>query len=282
MRAALEANRMEAEEDEEEEEKVEWGGLLGFAIVMGADWPQGPHHNRNSSPDRAVSVLLVTRFLSAGLAAALVGVWADQHSRRKHYLVFCIPYTLACVSHPSGSSPPPSPPPPLHEAPASFPTIMGRSTLTNGLVATAARVVSNQLDRRVTGSSSLLSLRVWVSLGLDGTWAENGAAVVDRWTPTSSRPVLLVLGLTRPASRAAHTPSSSSECPLCKKAAPSLAFPSAHIFSAFTISTMLGSLIYTTLTALSRGALQDPRRTGVPSGLEYTSACQPVSVEVCL
>ncbi|KAF5334669.1 hypothetical protein D9611_012007 [Ephemerocybe angulata] len=117
--------------------------------------------------------------------------------------------------------------------PAALSSIMGRATFTNGLVA-----------RRNNSRDRLLGL---ASVGIRPENWGNGGGQADT-------------GLL------AHTSLSSSECPLCKKAAPSPACPSARIFSAFTISTMLGSLIYTTLTALSRGALQDPRRTGVPSG----------------
>lgn len=55
---------------------------LRFAFV-GADWLQGPYifslyREQYGFSERVVASLFVTGFLSAGLAAPLVGVWADQ------------------------------------------------------------------------------------------------------------------------------------------------------------------------------------------------------------
>ena len=49
----------------------------------GADWLQGPYvyslyREQYNFPERLVAILFVTGFVSAGLAAPLVGVWADQ------------------------------------------------------------------------------------------------------------------------------------------------------------------------------------------------------------
>ena len=49
----------------------------------GADWLQGPYvyslyREQYEFPERLVAVLFVTGFVSAGLAAPLVGVWADE------------------------------------------------------------------------------------------------------------------------------------------------------------------------------------------------------------
>lgn len=49
----------------------------------GADWLQGPYvyslyREQYEFPERLVAVLFVTGFMSAGLAAPLVGVWADE------------------------------------------------------------------------------------------------------------------------------------------------------------------------------------------------------------
>lgn len=132
-----------------------------------------------------VAVLFVTGFMAAGLAAPLVGVWADQQyvrsftaiisganhfvsGRKKLCLVFCITYCFACLcinipylpvlflgrltAGVSTSI--------LYSAfeawlvssanslaiPASdLSTIFGRATLVNGFVASGAGVVSNQL-----------------------------------------------------------------------------------------------------------------------------------------
>jgi MFS family permease len=142
-------------------------------VFAGADWLQGPYvyslyREQYGFPERLVAVLFVTGFVSAGLAAPLVGVWADQHGRRKLCLVFCVTYGLAClfilvpsvpllllgrvlggistsilfsafeswlISAGSASALPS----------ADLSTIMGRATLVNGIVATGAGVLSNQL-----------------------------------------------------------------------------------------------------------------------------------------
>ena len=57
------------------------GGLL--ILCLGADWLQGPYvyslyREQYGFPERMVAVFFVTGFLSAGLAAPLIGVWADQ------------------------------------------------------------------------------------------------------------------------------------------------------------------------------------------------------------
>lgn len=51
--------------------------------LSGADWLQGPYvyslyREQYGFPERMVAVFFVTGFLSAGLAAPLVGAWADQ------------------------------------------------------------------------------------------------------------------------------------------------------------------------------------------------------------
>ena len=48
----------------------------------GADWLQGPYvyslyREQYDFPERLVAVLFVTGFMSAGIFAPLVGVWAD-------------------------------------------------------------------------------------------------------------------------------------------------------------------------------------------------------------
>jgi hypothetical protein len=53
------------------------------AMLVGADWLQGPYvyslyREQYDFPERIVAVLFVTGFMSAGLTAPLIGVWADQ------------------------------------------------------------------------------------------------------------------------------------------------------------------------------------------------------------
>ncbi|KAJ7032422.1 hypothetical protein C8F04DRAFT_659206 [Mycena alexandri] len=194
--------------------------LVVYAIVMGADWLQGPYvyslyHEQYDFPERIVAILFVTGFVSAGLAAPLIGVWADQHGRKRLCLVFCATYTAAClcILVPflpvllvgrvlggistsilfsafeswliSAST--------SHALPQSdLSTIMGRATLVNGLVATGAGVFSNQLVG-FTGSfatpfiaSGALLLIAWAVIR--GTWIENyggggGANAEDKGDP---------------------------------------------------------------------------------------------------
>lgn len=51
--------------------------------LAGADWLQGPYvyslyREQYEFPERVVAILFVTGFMSAGLTAPLIGVWADQ------------------------------------------------------------------------------------------------------------------------------------------------------------------------------------------------------------
>ena len=57
--------------------------LTPWRNFTGADWLQGPYvyslyREQYEFPERLVAVLFVTGFMSAGLAAPLVGVWADE------------------------------------------------------------------------------------------------------------------------------------------------------------------------------------------------------------
>ncbi|KAH9924067.1 uncharacterized protein B0H18DRAFT_1085572 [Fomitopsis serialis] len=179
--------------------------LTVYAIVMGADWLQGPYvyslyKEQYAFPERYVALLFVTGFMTAGLAAPMVGVWADQYGRRKLCMAFCVTYTLSCVLiqlpyfpvlimgrflggfstsilfsvfeswliSASNSLALPA---------ADLSTIMGRASLVNGFVAAAAGVASNQLVAS-TGSfaspfvaSGVLLLLAWVVIR--GSWTEN-------------------------------------------------------------------------------------------------------------
>ncbi|KAA1474489.1 DUF791-domain-containing protein [Dentipellis sp. KUC8613] len=180
--------------------------LIVYAIVMGADWLQGPYvyslyRQQYAFSERIVAVLFVTGFVSAGLFAPLVGVWADQYGRRRLCLLFCVTYTLTCalllvpylpllflgrvlggistsilfsafeswlVSASTSAA--------LHSEDLS--SIMGRATLVNGFVATGAGIFSNKLVEWNAGgfrspfiaSGCLLTLAWFV---IRGTWTEN-------------------------------------------------------------------------------------------------------------
>ncbi|KAG2352121.1 hypothetical protein BDR07DRAFT_920478, partial [Suillus spraguei] len=179
--------------------------LIVYAIVMGADWLQGPYvyslyREQYGLSERMVAVLFVTGFMSAGLTAPLVGVWADQHGRKKLCLAFCLTYifTCCCITIPylpilllgrvcggistsilysafeswlvssAGALALPS---------TDLSTIFGRATLVNGFVATGAGVASNQL---VTLTNSFTSpfvasgiLLLLAHLVIRSSWGEN-------------------------------------------------------------------------------------------------------------
>ncbi|ETW77822.1 MFS sugar transporter, partial [Heterobasidion irregulare TC 32-1] len=172
----------------------------------GADWLQGPYvyslyHEQYAFPERMVAILFVTGFVSAGLSAPLVGVWADQYGRRRLCLMFCVTYSLTCglllvpslpvlllgrvlggistsilfsafeswlVSASSTAA--------LQSEDLS--AIMGRATLVNGFVAAAAGVSSNTLVEWNGGgyrspfiASGVLLVLAWIVIR--GTWGEN-------------------------------------------------------------------------------------------------------------
>ncbi|KAF9051877.1 hypothetical protein BJ165DRAFT_1340856 [Panaeolus papilionaceus] len=273
--------------------------LVVYAIVMGADWLQGPYvyslyREQYQFPERLVAVLFVTGFISAGFAAPLVGVWADQHGRRKLCLAFCVTYTLACVcimvpSLPilllgrimggvstsilfsafeswliSASSAAALPS-------ADLSTIMGRATLVNGIVATAAGVFSNQLVGTTHNfaspfvASGMLLLLAFVVI--KGTWSENygsGGGTTDTdvfqvkrlgqaWRIVRQDPLLLVLGLTQTCFEGSMYLFVFLWVPSLQEATiSSTVLPLGYIFSSFMVSMMLGSLLYTAIVSYSQ------------------------------
>jgi len=147
-----------------------------------------------------VAILFVTGFTAGGLAAPLVGVWADQYGRKRLCMIFCITYTLSCVCtlFPSfiilfsgrilgglstsilfssfeswlvGSSSS------LGLGEGELSTIMGRATLVNGFVATTAGIFSNNLVAWTNNfqapfvASGAALILAWVMI--KGAWGEN-------------------------------------------------------------------------------------------------------------
>ncbi|KAJ7485793.1 hypothetical protein FB451DRAFT_1350207 [Mycena latifolia] len=272
--------------------------LMVYAIVMGADWLQGPYvyslyHEQYNFPERIVAVLFVTGFVSAGLFAPLIGVWADQHGRKRLCLVFCATYTAACmcIMVPflpvllvgrvlggistsilfsafeswliSAST--------SHALPQSdLSTIMGRATLLNGLVATGAGVFSNQLVA-FTGSfatpfvaSGVLLIIAWAVIR--GTWIENygsGGGSEEKGDPfqiqrlkvamriVQEDPRLLVLGLTQTCFEGSMYLFVFLWVPSLQESSLMGLLPLGYIFSSFMLSMMIGSVLYTAITAAS-------------------------------
>ncbi|KAH9989635.1 DUF791-domain-containing protein [Russula vinacea] len=274
--------------------------LLVYAIVMGADWLQGPYvyslyREQYDFPERLVAVLFVTGFISAAIFAPLVGVWADTYGRKRICLLFCILYATTCglllfpffpllllgrvfggistsilfsgfeswlVSSSSNAA--------LHSEDLS--NIMGRATLVNGFVATTAGIFSNQLVEWNDGgfrspfvASACLLLLAWVVIS--GSWSENygggaGAGTAQApadifqirrlgaaWRIVAADPILLVLGLTQTVFEGSMYLFVFIWVPTLQESSLSPAsLPLGYIFSAFMVSMMLGSLLYTYIT----------------------------------
>lgn len=96
--------------------------LVVYCLVMGSDWLQGVYPSRDSSnnqflnnrilgpyvyslykdqfglPERTVAALFTTGFLSGGITGYFVGQFADRYGRKTACLVFCVTYSIACIS----------------------------------------------------------------------------------------------------------------------------------------------------------------------------------------
>ncbi|KAG8876585.1 hypothetical protein FRB97_004095 [Tulasnella sp. 331] len=276
--------------------------LFVYAVVMGADWLQGPYvyslyKDQYEYPERIVALLFVMGFTSAGLTAPLVGVWADKLGRRRMCLYFCLSYAAACfctlvpflpvllagrvlggfstsilfscfeswlvsASQSTGVSQ------------SDLSTIFGQATLVNGFVASAAGIVSNELVARTegfTGPFMLSALLLGVSwVMIRGMWTENyggqdaaGSSTTDffqitrlrqAWQIVRRDPSLLVLGLTQTCFEGSMYLFVFLWVPSMQEASaafPGPPLPLGYIFSAFMVSMMLGSLIYTCIATHS-------------------------------
>ncbi|KAK5168192.1 uncharacterized protein LTR77_006761 [Saxophila tyrrhenica] len=81
--------------------KREYFGL--YALVMAADWLQGPYmytlyKHEKGVPESTVASLFTVGFVTAGITASFVGSLADQYGRRNGCLAFCVTYGLSCLS----------------------------------------------------------------------------------------------------------------------------------------------------------------------------------------
>ncbi|KAK3316247.1 major facilitator superfamily transporter [Apodospora peruviana] len=87
--------------------------LLIYALVMGADWLQGPflyslYHDEYHLSHTLISTLFTTGFCSGAVSGAFIGSLADKHGRKAACLFFCVAYSLSClftILPPPGSSP---------------------------------------------------------------------------------------------------------------------------------------------------------------------------------
>ncbi|EJF56799.1 hypothetical protein DICSQDRAFT_140930 [Dichomitus squalens LYAD-421 SS1] len=216
--------------------------LFVYTIIMGADWLQGPYiysvyREQHGLPERLVALLFVLGFLTAGVAAPFVGVWADQYGRKRTCMLFCLTYSATCtliqfdalpllfagrllggfstailLSVPeswlvaSANS--------LSLSSRDLSTILGRATLASSVTATVAGVASNKLvERTALFSSTFIASGALLLLGLVSIgmiWSENRGAVTsestevldwkrvsEAWGIVRADKRLLVLGLTQ-------------------------------------------------------------------------------------
>ncbi|KAF2722428.1 DUF791-domain-containing protein [Polychaeton citri CBS 116435] len=74
-----------------------------YGLVVAADWLQGPYvysiyRQERGLSEGTVAALFSTSFIAAAGSAAFVGSLADQYGRRKGCLVFCLLYSISCLS----------------------------------------------------------------------------------------------------------------------------------------------------------------------------------------
>ncbi|KAG1861263.1 hypothetical protein F4604DRAFT_1882473 [Suillus subluteus] len=293
--------------------------LIVYAIVMGADWLQGPYvyslyREQYGLPERMVAILFVT------------GVWADQHGRKKLCLAFCLTYTFSCccVSIPylpilllgrvcggistsilysafeswlvssAGALALPS---------TDLSTIFGRATLVNGFVATGAGVASNQL---VTLTNSFTSpfvasgvLLLLAYLVIRASWGENfggGGTTPGKdlfqlkrlgqaWRIVRDDPMLLAIGLTQTCFEGSMYLFVFLWVPSLQEASPTfptIALPLGYIFSSFMISMMLGSLLYTVVTTQSGGLTVHAKLSSLVCAFAALALATSVRSETCV
>ncbi|KAJ4390110.1 hypothetical protein N0V93_007583 [Gnomoniopsis smithogilvyi] len=98
--------------DPADDVKTVWNFKLIFmsvyALVMGADWLQGPYQyalykDERQLPEQMVAALFAVGFVCAGISASIVGSFADKYGRRQMCLVFCVLYWLSCITKISDS-----------------------------------------------------------------------------------------------------------------------------------------------------------------------------------
>ncbi|CAK7207005.1 hypothetical protein SEUCBS139899_009813 [Sporothrix eucalyptigena] len=76
--------------------------LIVYALVMAADWLQGPflyslYTDEHGVSPAHVSLLFATGFIAGGVSASFVGSAADRHGRKRASLVFCATYAASCM-----------------------------------------------------------------------------------------------------------------------------------------------------------------------------------------
>lgn len=77
--------------------------FLVYGLAVAADWFQGPHiyaiyKYEKEIPEKWVAALYAAGFISGGVSASFAGELADRYGRRLACLVYCVLYTLTCLS----------------------------------------------------------------------------------------------------------------------------------------------------------------------------------------
>ncbi|PNY20555.1 Molybdate-anion transporter [Tolypocladium capitatum] len=76
--------------------------LVGYTLVVGADWLQGPHiyatyKYEKGFPEELVALLYATGFIASAISAAFVGQLADDRGRRALCHVYCLLNICSCM-----------------------------------------------------------------------------------------------------------------------------------------------------------------------------------------
>ncbi|KAI1301051.1 hypothetical protein F5Y03DRAFT_396763 [Xylaria venustula] len=72
-----------------------------YALVMAADWLQGPYlfslyKDEHSIEPSLISSLYMTDFITTAVSAYFIGVLSDKYGRKLYCMVYCVSYALSC------------------------------------------------------------------------------------------------------------------------------------------------------------------------------------------
>ncbi|CDO71072.1 hypothetical protein BN946_scf184844.g76 [Trametes cinnabarina] len=209
--------------------------IFGFMVSLWGPYIYSVYRTQHGLSERWVALLFVLGFLTAGISAPAVGVWADEYGRKKMCMIFCSSYALACVIIQIPSLPLLflgrllggfstailfscfeswliSSANFLSLSSRDLSTILGYASLVNSVTATVAGMVSNELvERSARYSSPFIASGVLLVLDLLviwRSWEENFGGsrtsvqeVLDMsrlskaWTAVTTDTRLFVLGL---------------------------------------------------------------------------------------
>lgn len=81
-----------------------------YCFVYAADWLQGPHiyalyKYEKKLPETTVAALYAAGFIGSAISASFVGHAADRYGRRAACLLYCVAYSLCCLTMLSNNLP---------------------------------------------------------------------------------------------------------------------------------------------------------------------------------